>query len=143
MTGTWHFLSFLSWLLLLLGILLGLRFGPCLFQLLTKFSRPQQLQTRLMLLKRGFPGSLAVKNLRASAGDVGSIPGLERFLGGGNRNPLQYSYLENSMVRGTWWATDHGVPRASDTTVTKQEWKLISDTEYLYLHQVERSWLLY
>ena len=28
-------------------------------------------------------------------GDVGSIPGLERSLGGGNGNPLQYSCLES------------------------------------------------
>ena len=39
------------------------------------------------------------------AGDVGSIPGLGRFPGGGNGDPLQYSCLENSMVRGTWQAT--------------------------------------
>ena len=26
-----------------------------------------------------------------------------------NSNPFQYSYLENSMVRGTWWATVHGI----------------------------------
>jgi len=41
-----------------------------------------------------------VKNLLANAGDtrdVGSIPGSERFPGGGNGNPLQYSYLKNSM----------------------------------------------
>ena len=27
---------------------------------------------------------------------------------GGNGNPLQYSCLENSMDRGSWWATVHG-----------------------------------
>ena len=32
-------------------------------------------------------------------GDTGSFPGLGRFPGEGNGNPLQYSYLENSMVR--------------------------------------------
>ena len=30
-------------------------------------------------------------------GDVGSIPGLGKFPGGGNGNPFQYSYLENAM----------------------------------------------
>ena len=53
---------------------------------------------------------LEVKNLPASAGDTGdkdSIPGLERFPGGGNGNPLQYSCLENSTVRGAWWAIVH------------------------------------
>ena len=39
-----------------------------------------------------------VKNPTASAGDAGSIPGLERSPGGGNSNPLQYSCLENSIT---------------------------------------------
>ena len=45
-----------------------------------------------------------VKNPPANAGDVGSIPGLGRSLGGGNGNPLQDSCLENSVGRGSWWA---------------------------------------
>ena len=51
---------------------------------------------------------LVVKNLPANAGDVrdvGSIPGLGRFPGGGHGNPLQNSCLENPMDRGAWWAT--------------------------------------
>jgi len=43
-----------------------------------------------------------VKNPPVNAGDVGSIPGLERYLGEGNGNPLQYSCLENSMVKEAW-----------------------------------------
>ena len=53
-----------------------------------------------------------LKNLPTNAGDlrdVGLIPGLGRFSGGGNGNPLQYSCLESPMVRGTWWPTVHGV----------------------------------
>ena len=56
-----------------------------------------------------------VKNLPASAGDardVGSIPGSRRSPGGGHGNPLQYSYLENPMNRGVWWATVHGVTKS-------------------------------
>ena len=48
----------------------------------------------------------------ANAGDVrdaGSIPGSGRFPGEGNGRPLQYSCLENSMDRGAWRATVHGV----------------------------------
>ena len=45
-------------------------------------------------------------------GDPGSIPGLGRSLGEGNGNPLQYSYLENPMGRGAWWAAVHGVTKS-------------------------------
>ena len=53
-----------------------------------------------------------IKNLLANvedARDTGSIPGWVRFPQEGNGNPLQYSYLENSMDRGAWQATMHGV----------------------------------
>ena len=56
-----------------------------------------------------------VKNPAASArdtGDTDSIPGWGRSLGEGNGNPLQYSCLENSMDRGAWWATVHGVTKS-------------------------------
>ena len=35
------------------------------------------------------------------------IPGLGESPGGGNGNPLQYSRLDNSMDRGTWWVAVH------------------------------------
>ena len=46
-----------------------------------------------------------------NAGDLGSIPGSGRSPGEGNVNPLQYSCLENSMDRGAWGATVHGVAK--------------------------------
>ena len=52
--------------------------------------------------------ALVVKSPSASAGDVrdmGSIPGLGRFPGGGHSNPLHYSCLENPVDRGAWQAT--------------------------------------
>ena len=52
-----------------------------------------------------------VKNLPANAGDMGSVPGSGRSPGGGNGNPLQYSYLENPMDREAWQATVHRVPK--------------------------------
>ena len=58
---------------------------------------------------KGFPGDSAVKNLPANAGDMGLIPGSGKSPGGENGSPLQYSYLENSMDRGDWQATVHGV----------------------------------
>ena len=63
----------------------------------------------------GFLDGAVVKNLPANAGDardMGSIPGLRRSLGIGNGNPLQYSYLGNSMDRGIWWAAVHRVTRS-------------------------------
>ena len=54
-------------------------------------------------------GGLVVKTLPVTAGDVGSIPGLRGSPGKGNGNPLQYSCLENTMDRGAWQATVHGV----------------------------------
>ena len=45
----------------------------------------------------GFPGGSAGKEFACNAGDLGSIPGLRRFLGEGKGYPLEYSGLENSM----------------------------------------------
>ena len=56
-----------------------------------------------------------VKNLPASAGDVGSIPGSGRSPGEGNGYSLWYSCLENAMNRGAWQAVVYGVAE-SDTT---------------------------
>ena len=68
-----------------------------------------------------------VKNLPANAGDVGSIPGLGRFSGEGNGNSLQHSCLENSMDRGAWRATVHGIARVRRDLVTKQQQITVSN----------------
>ena len=63
-----------------------------------------------------------LKNLAANARDTrdkGFIPGWERSPGGGNGNPLQYSYLGSPMDRGAWWATVHGVVRVGHNLATK------------------------
>ena len=52
------------------------------------------------------------KESASNAGDLGSIPGLERSPGEGNGNPFQYSCLENSLDRGAWWTTFHGVAKS-------------------------------
>ena len=65
----------------------------------------------------GFPGSSAVKNPPANAGDTGdtgSIPGLGRSLGEGYGNPLQYSCLKNPVDKEAWWATVHGSHRVEN-----------------------------
>ena len=53
-----------------------------------------------------------VKNPPASVGDLGLIPWLGRYPGGGNGHPFQYSCLENPMDRGPLWATVHGVTKS-------------------------------
>ena len=67
---------------------------------------------------RGFPGGSDGKASACSAGDLGSIPRLGRPPGEGNGHPLQYSGLENSMDRGAWGATVHGIAK-SQTRLSK------------------------
>ena len=68
------------------------------------------------------------KESACSVGDPGSIPGLGRSPGEGNGSILQYSCLENSMDRGAWQATVHGVTKSqiqlSDFTLTILFWLL-------------------
>ena len=60
--------------------------------------------------------ALVVKKLPANEGDTrdtGLIPGSGRYPGDGHGNPCQYSCLDkNSMCRGAWWATVHGVVKS-------------------------------
>ena len=49
---------------------------------------------------------------QSKVGDLGLIPGLGRFPGEGNGNPLQYSCLDIPMDGGAWWATVHRVPKS-------------------------------
>ena len=56
-----------------------------------------------------------VKNSPTSVGDAGSTPGLGRFPGEGNGNPLQYPCMGNPVHRGAWQAAVHGVTKESDT----------------------------
>ena len=78
------------------------------------------------------PSQLAqlVKNPPASARDrrdKGSTPGLGRSPGEGNDNPLQYSCLENSTDKGTWWAIVHGVSKSRKSgqvsCVSERSWE--------------------
>ena len=53
-----------------------------------------------------------VKNIPANARDMGLISGSRRFSVVGNGNPFWYSCQENSMDRGAWRATVHGVAKS-------------------------------
>ena len=63
-----------------------------------------------------FPGGPDSKESACKLGDLGLIPESGRPPGEGNSYPVQYSCLKNSMDRGTWWATVHGVTEETDTT---------------------------
>ena len=67
-------------------------------------------------LCKSFPRGTVVKNPPAYAGDMSSIPGLRRFSGGANGNPLQYRGLENSMDQRRWAATQSMRSQRPDTT---------------------------
>ena len=60
----------------------------------------------------GFPGGSDSKESACNARDLGLILGSGRFPGEGNGYPLQYFCLENSMDRGAWLATFHGVAKS-------------------------------
>ena len=72
-------------------------------------SAVQQNESTISPLWRGFPDGSDSKESACNARELGLIPGLRRSTGEENGYPLQYSCLENSMDRGTWRATDHGV----------------------------------
>ena len=61
------------------------------------------------------------------AGDPGSISGSGRSPGKGNAYPLQYSCLENSMDRGSWQVTVHGVAKNQTQ---------LSDIFIFHFHQI-------
>ena len=58
------------------------------------------------------PGGSDGEEYACDVGDPGSIPGLGRSLEEGNGYPLHYFCLENSMDRGAWQATIHGVTKS-------------------------------
>ena len=78
----------------------------------------------MLLFARGFivSGSSLVaqivKNPPAMQGDPGSILGLGRYPREGNGYPLQYFCLEDSMARGVWWSTVHGVRPKDQKTLS-------------------------
>ena len=71
------------------------------------------LQRVIRPQNKGFPGGSNGKESVFNVEDLGSIPGLGRFTGVRNGNPLLgYSCLENSMEREAWWATVPGVTKS-------------------------------
>ena len=61
------------------------------------------------------PGGSDLETSVCNAGDLASVPGLGNYPGEGNVSQLQESCLENTMDRGTWLATVHGVAESAMT----------------------------
>ena len=83
----------------------------------------------------GFPSGSDNKESACNAGDLGLIPGSERFPGEENDNLFQYSCLENSMDRGAWQATVRGVAKRWTWLRTNNN----THRENLELNRVEHS----
>ena len=77
------------------GILVSLLHQSMLNCLKFKFQTENKYKYLLFL---SFPGGSVVKNLPATAGEMGSIPELGTSRGEGNGNWLQYSWLEKPMA---------------------------------------------
>ena len=74
---------------------------------------PKGLRPGTLLL--GSPGGASGKESACNAedtGDVVLILGSGRSPGGGKDNPVQYSWLENSMDKGAWRALVHGLAKS-------------------------------
>ena len=77
----------------------------------SKIQQPNKLPMQKKNSKRWQSGKVSACQCRGRR-DVGLIPWLGRFPGGGNGKTLQYSCLENLMNRGAWWAAVHGVAKS-------------------------------
>ena len=61
---------------------------------------------------RDFPGGSEGKESACNTGNLGLIPGSGKSPGEGNGYSLQYSCLENTMDRGGWLTTVHGIAKS-------------------------------
>ena len=91
------------------------------------------MRTAVIFVTPGWPSSKESTCSAGAAGDTGSIPGLGRFPGEGNGNPLQYSCLERRAYR----AIVHGVTRVGHNLATKPPPPLMGGT------LADRRWYLW
>ena len=84
----------------------------CITRQMIQEKSPYLMNTRI---REGLPWWLDGRESACNVGDLGSIPGLGRSLGGGPSNPLQDSCLENPMDGGAWYSSRGH--RESDMTV--------------------------
>ena len=87
----------------------------------------------LKMETEGFPDGSNSKESACNVGDPGLIPGSGRSPGEGNGNPLQYSYLENSLDRKAWLGTveldttEQITPLLSLSKETEDDWNKWKD----------------
>ena len=84
-------------------------YSPCVAK-----SRTRQQRTHTHR-KLGFLGGSHSQESVCNVGDLGSTPGSGRSHGEGNCYPSQDSHPENSMDRGAWQATVHGMAKSQTT----------------------------
>ena len=95
----------------------------------------------------GFPGGSVVENPSANAGDIGSIPDLERAPGEGNGYLLQYSCLGNPVDRGAWRAKSGESQKSwthidSTTTSSTFPWVYVFELFLFFLFSLRVCWPL-
>ena len=116
----------------------------CFLQHQTLLPSPAMKETLLLVLGRedplekerlptpvflDFPGGSDSKEFTCNVGYLGLIPGLGRSPREGNSYLLQCSWLENSMDRGAWQATVHGVGK-SQTRLSNFHFRQIIPSSY-------------
>ena len=85
------------------------------------------------------PRGSVIKNPPANAGDMGSIPGSERYPGEGNSNPLWYSCWKTPWTEEPGRLQSMGFQRAGHDLQTKQCSKhasLISDRPIIVKYKI-------
>ena len=80
------------------------------------------------------PGGSVVKNPPAKAGDPVLIPGSGRSTAEGNGNPFWYSCLKNSMDRGAWQTTVHGIAKSQTQLSTHTHTHARAHTHIFHLN---------
>ena len=83
-----------------------------IFWLFIDIDELSSIEVILIYFSPGFPGGPDGEESACDTGNLGSSPWLGRSPGEGNGYSLQYSCLENSMDRGAWQATVHGVTKS-------------------------------
>ena len=80
-------------------------------------------------MRKSLPRGSDGKASACDTGEPGLIPELGGSPGGGKSDPLQYSCLENSIDRGAWQATVHGVAK----DMTEQQTHMYKKTQTVML----------